>query len=221
MDQRELSRLTAGLRRQRDRIDDLKPLNSESPDYEAWRTKTMELVRRAGVSEFVNQFSDIFSVYGALVFPGESPEERRARERPYYLEKLESARALLTSLIETLEELGPTPPKREVSVKETMPDGVPAATVNVSVVTQVVNQLAIQSNFVLLADEIKALPLTDEQKAEGAKMLGELEQEIRSASPRWDRIKTIVKWLIDHAWEVFIKVIPHLLEAYARGRGIT
>lgn len=52
-------------------------------------------------------------------------------------------------------------------------------------------------------------------------MLKELEQEIQSGSPKWDRIRTIIKWLIDHAWEVFIKVIPYLLEAYAKSRGVT
>jgi len=109
MDQRELSRLTAGLKRQRDRIDDLKPLNSESPDYEAWRTKTMELVRRANIPQFIEDSNALLYPRGGFLLLGETRQERLARERPYYLEKLERARALLTSLIETLEELGPTP----------------------------------------------------------------------------------------------------------------
>lgn len=221
MESGELVLLFDALQKQRDRIDGLKSLNSDSPQYKAWRTKTMELVRRADISQFTEDFDDLLYPKGGFAILGESKHERLARERPYYLERLETARAQLTALMETLDELGPGPQKREVYVEEKKPEGAPAPTLNVNVVTQIVNQLAVQSSFALLVDEVKALPLTDEERAEGAKMLEELEQEIHSASPKWDRIRTIIKWLIDHAWEVFIKVIPYLLEAYGKSRGVT
>lgn len=221
MEAEEFKRLFDALKRQRDRIDDLKSLNSDSPEYKAWRTTTMELVRRADIPQFIEDFDRLLYPRGGVAFLGESRQERLARERPFYLERLETARAQLTALMETLDELGPGPPKREVYVEEKKPEGAPAPTLNVNVVTQIVNQLAVQSSFALLVDEVKALPLTDEERAEGAKMLEELEQEIHSASPKWDRIRTIIKWLIDHAWEVFIKAIPYLLEAYGKSRGVT
>lgn len=221
MESAELGRLIGALKRQRDTIDLLKSLKPDTPYYEGWRTQTMDLVRRAGIPQFIKDFEAFLYPGAGGLLLGVTNQEHLAIERPFYLKRLETANALLISLIQTLEELGPTPAKPEVSVEEKMLEGAPAPTVNISVVNQIVNQLAVQSNFTLLVDEIKALPLTDEQKAEGAKMLEELKREIGSASPKWDRIKTIIKWLIDHAWEVFIKVIPYLLEAYAKSRGIT
>lgn len=221
MESAEFGRLIGALKRQRDTVDLLKSLKPDTPYYEAWRTQTMDLVRRAGIPQFIKDFETLLYPGAGGLLLGLTNQEHAAIERPFYLKRLETAQVLLTSLIQTLEELGPTPAKPEVSVEDKMPEGAPAPTVNVSIVTQIVTQLAVQSSFVLLADEIKALPLTDEEKAEGSRMLEELKQEIQSASPKWDRIRTIIKWLIDHAWEVFIKVIPYLLETYAKSRGIT
>jgi len=109
MESDELVLLFDALQRQRDRIDGLKSLNSDSPQYKAWRTTTMELVRRANIPQFIEDFGALLYPKAGFLFLGETEQERLARERPYYLEKLERARALLTSLIETLEELGPTP----------------------------------------------------------------------------------------------------------------
>lgn len=163
MESAELTRLIVAVKRQRGRIDGLKPLNSESPDYEAWRTKTMELVRRANIPQFIEDFDDLLYPKGGFALLGETREEHLARERPRYLRDLETARAQLTALIETLEELGPTPTKPAVSVEDKMPEGAPAPTVNVSIVNQIVSQLAVQSNFALLADEIRALALTERE----------------------------------------------------------
>jgi len=74
MESEELKRLVDALERQRYTIDRLKSLRSDTPYHKAWRTQTMELVRRLTPLNSL-KISRLVSTLGILYHCGASSDQ--------------------------------------------------------------------------------------------------------------------------------------------------
>ena len=68
------------------------------------------------------------------------------------------------------------------------------------------NKVTVQTNYTIIN-------LIDKETNDGAKeKLKELDNELKNENNNWDKIKPILIWIINFSQDLFIKIIPILLE---------
>lgn len=94
-------------------------------------------------------------------------------------------------------------PKSGISIKN-----VQSQNVNVTVnVEQTINNIL---------EDIRSNEPDEERIKEAEQKLGELKEEIKKEKPQWSIIKNILVWALNFSKEVFLRLLPILLEKYSQ-----
>lgn len=82
----------------------------------------------------------------------------------------------------------------------------PSVTPGIVIFNKNQNEISLQINYTI-SDLIK-----DSQDEESKEKLGELRDELEKPNKNWDTIKNILIWILNFSKDLFLKIIPILLE---------
>ena len=82
---------------------------------------------------------------------------------------------------------------------------------NIQTMNQVLNISIVIENII---ENIKQTESDIQRVVESEQKLRELEDEIKSKSPTWSKIKDILIWLLNFGRDTFLQVLPIILEKF-------
>ena len=130
-------------------------------------------------------------------------------DKAAYEEGLQNAEVTIKAALNKLELFGIKPQVQQV-------DGKKGLTI------QITNNLSSQQtvnvtvSFDQIIQSIQESDHNDSEKTVATNKVSELRDELNKEKPSWDKIKSVLSWLLEFSKEVFIKVLPYILDKYTK-----
>lgn len=198
------------LKKQLEEVPDLRKLpNSDDAKFKVWHQVTKTIIEKRLGEKDAKEFSYIY--YQPLTMYEVSAFE----EKQSFDEGLNSAEAFISGLLKQVEIFGESN-SNENKIENTkktvvLNKGIHLVINNTQSNQQVVN---ITTTFNQVIDLISEVDKSDEEKQEAREKANELKEEVEKHNPNWEKIKSILHWLLDFSQKVFLKILPFLLEKY-------
>ena len=198
------------LKKQLEEVPDLRKLpNSDDAKFKVWHQVTKTIIEKRLGEKDAKEFSYIY--YQPLTMY----EVSAFKEKQSFDEGLNSAEAFISGLLKQVEIFGESN-SNENKIENTkktvvLNKGIHLVINNTQSNQQVVN---ITTTFNQVIDLISEVDKSDEEKQEAREKANELKEEVEKHNPNWEKIKSILHWLLDFSQKVFLKILPFLLEKY-------
>ncbi|MGW8185356.1 MAG: hypothetical protein ACWGHO_04585 [Candidatus Moraniibacteriota bacterium] len=186
-------------------------INGHNQEFKIWHQVTKKIIEKKFDAKALKDFSYIY-YFPMIMTVGKIPDFKK---RESFEKGLNSAEAFLIGLLRELEIFGEldevlieTKTGRE---NKTTSNGIHLIINNAQSNQQTVN---ITATFNQITDIINESNKSEDEKAEAKEKINELKEEIEKQSPNWEKIKSILHWLLDFSQKVFLKILPFLLEKY-------
>ncbi len=206
MDKQQVADL---LQKQLGEIPSLKELNPEDSKFELWKENCLTLFKQFFSDErrWIDNFEWSSYHVNRIKFEEEvgiyTQEDKEAYEKG-----LQGAEVAIKAALNKLALFGVKPQVEQA------PSGHKGVTVLITnnLTNQQSTQLSV--NFDQIIENIQSSDKSAEEKEEAKGKINELKEEVSKPNPSWDRIKSILKWLLDFGKDIFIQTIPYILEKY-------
>lgn len=169
-------------------------------NFSKWYSLTENLVIKA-FGQKSNQFNQLKVVYGNMHRKDDWISEKRLDTK----EVKEKFKNLITGFITELEldviDKPKTTKRSGISIKMT----------NTQTVNQNVNVTTVVRNIIQNIQQSE--PDSDKANEAEQKLLN-LEKELKSQTPKWANIKSILEWLLNFSRDAFLSVLPIIIEKY-------
>lgn len=200
------------LKKQLDEISELKKLPNESDSkFKVWLKVTRVIIEKKFGEKELKEFKDIY------YYPFVLGEISDFENKQSFDEGLNSAEAFINGLIKQVELFGESNTNvdepENVSKKAVSNKGLHLVINNTQSNQQTIN---ISTTFNQILDIINETGNSEEEKTEAKVKVNELKEEIEKQNPNWEKMKSILHWLLDFSQRVFLKILPFLLEKYNR-----
>lgn len=183
--------------------------------FDKWHRTTTFLLTKILPADMKEQHLIEFSNLDGVVGVSYSGMDWDAEERACALDDLKKSVGFLESLEEimSIEEMLPSRSNTDDKSIGAKPG------INVTVINNNDNQLKVSVNVSLqqIIKTIQNLDITEIEKEEAKKVLGELEEELGKpeASRNWDTIKKCLIWALNFGKDLFLKLLPIILQSQA------
>jgi hypothetical protein len=197
------------LKKQLDIAASFKEINPDNPDFELWMENCLTLFKELFPEEKNWQYN--FSLSAFRVNRIKMAEEVglfTEKDKEAYLKGLQRAETTIKAALNKLELFG---------FKPTLPDSRLAKNgLTVQITNSLSNQQSVNLSvsFEQIIEIIDQTQSTNEEKVEAKSKVNELKEEINKENPSWDKVKGVLIWLINFSKEVFLKVLPYILDKY-------
>ena len=176
----------------------------DDQNFSKWYSLTENLVIRAFGAKS-NQISQLHGLYRDML-SSDDPEyffDKRLEVKDAK-EKLKDLIAVFISELELdLDEESKVKPQKNGNISMKMQ--------NIQTMNQVLNISIVIENII---ENIKQTESDIQRVVESEQKLRELEDEIKSKSPTWSKIKDILIWLLNFGRDTFLQVLPIILEKF-------
>lgn len=200
------------LNKQLKEISDLKDLNPEDPKFKLWQENCLTIFKkifpkeddwhyRFGWSAFhVNR---IKTTQEASLY---TQEDIRAFE-----EGLKNAEVTIKAALNKLELFGASP---EQDSRSDAKDN-NGLTIKISNNLNNSQSVNLTVNFDQIIQVIDDLDADTEKKNQAKTEVAKLKDELQKNNPSWEKIKNILIWILNFSRDVFIKILPYILDKYS------
>lgn len=186
-------------------------VNGHNQEFKIWNQVTKKIIEKKFGDKTLKDFSYI-QYFPMIISVGKIPD---SKIRESFEKGLNSAEAFLNGLLKELEIFGESDAivaEDEIGKKDMANGrGIHLVINNTQSNQQTVN---ITATFNQVIDIISETGKSEEKKAEAMGKVNELKEEIEKQNPNWEKIKSILHWLLDFSQKVFLKILPFLLEKY-------
>jgi hypothetical protein len=186
-------------------------VNGHNQEFKIWHQVTKKIIEKKFDGKALKDFSYI-QYFPMVMSVGKIPD---FKIRESFERGLNSAEAFLNGLLKELEIFGESDAiiaEAEIGKKSmTNGSGIHLVINNTQSNQQTVN---ITATFNQVMDIISETGKSEEEKTEARGKVDELKEEIEKQNPSWEKVKSILHWLLDFSQKVFLKILPFLLEKY-------
>lgn len=208
MDKQQVANL---LQEQLEKIPPLRELNPDHPDFELWKEDCVTIFKEFFADErrFLNNFDWSSFRVNRIKYEEEvgifTEEDKEA-----YLKGLQGAEVTIKAALRKLELFGVKP---QIQHEDKKSKGI-----TVQVTNNLTNQQSVNMSvtFDQIISTIQNSNYSEEEKQEATNKVSELKEELEKENPAWEKIKTILSWILNFSKEVFIQVLPYILEKYSK-----
>ncbi len=186
-------------------------INDRSQEFKIWHQVTKKIIEKKFDDKALKDFNHI-SYFPMVMSIGKIPD---FKIRESFEKGLNSAEAFLVGLVKEIEIFG------ESDTSTIDAEIVKEKTVNNKDIHLVINNtqsnqqtVNITAAFSQIIEIINETSNSEEEKIEAKGKVNELKEEIEKQNPNWERVKSILHWLLDFSQKVFLKILPFLLEKY-------
>lgn len=200
------------LQEQLEKIPSLRELNPDNPDFELWKEDCVTMFKEFFPDErrFLNNFDWSSFRVNRIKFEEEiglfTQEDQEAYHRG-----LQQAETTIKAALRKLELFGikprathQTPPQQGVTL-------------------QITNNLSNQQSvsmtvtFDQIIQSIQNAQFSSEEREEAKSKIIELKEELEKPNPAWETVKGILAWLLNFSKDLFLQVLPYILDKYTKG----
>lgn len=198
------------LQEQLEKIQSIKELNPDHADFELWKEDCVTIFNEFFPDE--RRFIDNFEWSAFRVNRIKYEEEVglfTQEDQEAYLKGLQGAEVAIKAALRKLELFGIKP--------QTTPK-----TDHKGVTVQITNNLTNQQSvnmtvtFDQIIQSIQNSTHTPEEKQEATDKVNELNEELKKENPSWEKIKSVLGWILNLSKDVFIQVLPYILDKYSK-----
>lgn len=192
-------------------IESLMKLTPDDPIFKLWREKTQTLFEEF----FADKKDWISDLYYSKFIPmrikyAEEDGIFTREDKEAYQSGLENAKVVLQAALEKLAIFGIKP---KPVVDNSQKRGIAIQVVNSLSNSQSMNLIV---TFEQIIQTIERQDASAEQKEEAKQKINNLKEELGKENPVWENIKAILIWLINFSKDVFIQVLPYILDMYTK-----
>lgn len=199
------------LQEQLDKIPSLHELTPDDQQFELWKEDCVTLFKEFFPDErrFLDNFDWSSFRVNSIKFEEEvgifTQEDKEA-----YLKGLQGAEVAIKAALRKLELFGIKP---QIKSADTSRKGI-----TVQIINNLSNQQSVSMsvNFEQIIQAFQSSDYSQEEKQEATQKVNELKDEITKENPSWEKIKSVLSWLLNFSKEVFIQVLPYILEKYTK-----
>lgn len=200
------------LQEQLEKISALKEKNPDDSEFKLWNEDNLTIFNEFFSEE--KRFLDSFYWYSFRVNRIKFAEEAGLftdEDKDAYLKGLQDAEVTIKAALRKLELFGIKPQvKQSVSSEKGL---------TVKITNNLSNQQSV--NLSITLDEVIQLIQNSEQspeeKQEATSKINDLKEELEKEDPSWEKVKDVLVWLLNFSRDIFIKVLPYILDKYAKG----
>jgi hypothetical protein len=186
-------------------------INGHNQEFKIWHQVTKKIIEKRFDAKALKDFSYI-QYFPMIMSIGKIPD---FKIRESFEKGLNSAEAFLSGLLKELEIFGESDvviaEARVEKENKTSDRGIHLVINNTQSNQQTVN---ITATFNQIVNIINETGNSEDEKTEARGKVNELKEEIEKQNPNWEKIKSILHWLLDFSQKVFLKILPFLLEKY-------
>lgn len=197
------------LKKQLDLGPSFKDKTPDDADFELWMENCLTIFKELFPDEKDWQYNFSLSSYRVnRIKMVEEVGYFSEEDQEAFLKGLQRAETTIKAALNKLELFGFKP---TLHSPETNKSGL-----TVQITNNLSNQQSVNLSvsFEQIIEMINKTQSTNEVKTEAKSKISELKEEIKRDNPSWEKIKGILIWLINFSKEVFLKVIPYILDKY-------
>lgn len=200
------------LQEQLEKLPELKELNPDHPDFELWKEDCLTIFKELFPEEKNWHYNFEWSAYRVnRIKMVEEAGLFTEEDKEAYLKGLQTAEVTVKAALRKLELFGIKPQIRATKIGDR------------GLTIQITNNLSNQQSVNLsvsfedIVQMIQESTYTDEKKKEATNQVQELQEELKKDNPSWEKVKGVLVWLLNFSREVFLKVLPYILDKYTKG----
>lgn len=200
------------LQEQLEKLSGLKDLNPDHQDFELWKEECLTIFKELFPEEKNWQYNFEWSAYRVnRIKMVEEAGLFTEEDKEAYLKGLQTAEVTIKAALRKLELFGIKP---QVKATKTGDKGL-----TIQITNNVSNQQSVNLSvsFEEIVQIIQESTYSDEEKKEATTKVQELQEELKKESPSWEKVKGVLFWLLNFSKEVFLKILPYILDKYTRG----
>ena len=198
------------LQKQLEIIPSLFELNPDHSDFKLWKENCLTIFKEIFPENKDWQYN--FEWQGFRVLRVKMAEEvgyYSEEDKAAYEEGLQNAEVTIKAALNKLELFGIKPHIQTSDNKKGL---------SIQITNNLSNQQSVNVSvsFDQILQCIKEGNYSDDEKKEASEKVNELQDELKNPNPAWEKIKSILVWLLEFSKEVFIKVLPYILDKYTK-----
>ncbi len=200
------------LQKQLDEVQDLRELNPDDPTFKLWKENCLTIFKEIFPDQDDWHYNFSWSAFRinrikTIEESGYySPEDKEA-----YEEGLQNAEVTIKAALNKLELFGYTPQ----SVSENKSGDSHGITIQITNNLQNEQTVNLTVNFDQIFQYIDSLDTEEQEKQSAKDKVKELQDELEDENPSWEKVRNALIWLLNFSREVFLKVLPYILEKYS------
>jgi hypothetical protein len=191
---------------------DLRELNPDHQDFELWKEDCLTIFKELFPEEKDWHFNFSWSAFRVnRIKMVEEGDFFTQEDKDAYLKGLQTAEVTIKAALRRLELFGIKPQVKATRVGD--------KGLTIQIINNVSNQQSVNLSvsFEEIVQTIQESNYADEEKREATAKVQKLQEELKKESPSWEKVKGVLIWLLDFSREVFLKVLPYILDKYTKG----
>ena len=198
------------LQKQLELLSSLNELNPDHPDFKLWKENCLTIFKEIFPDNKDWQYNFEWSAYRVNRIKFEEEVGLYTQEdKAAYEDGLQNAEVTIKAALNKLELFGITPQVQKA-------EGGKGITIQITNSQTNQQTVKVAISFDQIIQSIHESQHTENEKKEATGKVSELRDELNKEKPSWDKIKSVLSWLLEFSKEVFIKMLPYILDKYTK-----
>lgn len=200
------------LQEQLEKLPGLKELSPDHRDFELWKEDCLTIFKELFPDEQNWQYNFEWSAFRVnRIKMVEEGDFFTQEDKDAYLKGLQTAEITIKAALRKLELFGIKP---QIKATKTGDKGL-----TIQITNNLSNQQSVNLSvsFEEIVQIIQESSYSNEEKKEATAKVRELQEELKKDNPSWEIVKGVLIWLLNFTKEVFLKVLPYILDRYTKG----